>query len=243
MQNIDIRKIVINCLGIALMLILSTSMAFAAKGPCDAFIVSYPGCLYEPVATCTLCPLFTLVFNTVSKIGSLSAQYFSPSIVIVVVVFFAVWLAIECLRFVSSIKTKDLKDLVQKIINTGFVLLLVITILKTGVGNFYSAFVMPVYNTGLTISQTMLDNCKGSSKGCNAEDSKVKRDPSIAMLESYKDGLPLAMGENIIKTMTMMQNRIKKTKTVGASFMRQSIKPLVRIIFPRIRLLLFGLVI
>ena len=147
---------------------------FAANAGCTEDNECFPGCKYNQVESCTLCPLFVLVFNTVSKVGSLSTENFSGGIIQVVVVGFAVWLAIEALKFVSSMKTKDLKDFIQAIITKGAIVLLVIMILKSGVGNFYNIFIQPVYNTAQSMSQIMFKDGKGI--GTNDKDKKAEKD-------------------------------------------------------------------
>ena len=92
-------------------------------GPHEKYLEEYQD-------TCTLCPLFAIVFNAVSEVGAQSVQTFSSGVSKIVIVGFAIWLAMQVLAFASSIETQDLKDLVQKIITQGFIVMLVVIILK-----------------------------------------------------------------------------------------------------------------
>ena len=240
-KNIDIKKTIIRCLS-CLLLVCSicflTNDAWAANAGCTENNKCFPGCKYNQVESCTLCPIFVLVFNTVSKVGSLSAENFSGGIINVVVVAFAIWLAIETVKFVSSMKTKDLKDFVQAIITKGFVVLVVIMILKTGVGNFYNIFIQPVYNTAQSMSQIMFKD--GTGIGGNKSDKTAQNDKSIADIKEIKNGLPSSIGASIVKTMTMMENRVRKLNALGAGMLCQSWQDRW-FIFPLPRYFIFGL--
>ena len=238
-KKTKIKKFIISaisCILLVCALCMTASDALARNAGCSWSQRCYPGCRYEKVETCTLCPLFVLVFNTVSKVGSLSAKNFSNSIIQVVVVFFAVWLAMEVIKFVSSMKTKDLKDFVQSLITKGFTVILVITILKTGVGNFYNIFIQPVYNTALHMAQIAVEDT--NSEETNKKDKK--EDKSIAGIKEIKNGLPSSIGASIVRTMTMMENRIRKIKSLGGALVCSSIQDAWIPIFPKIKYLIYG---
>ncbi len=191
----------------------------------------YPGDKVRQVKSCTLCPLFVLVFNTVSKVGALSANSFTDGIIKVVIIGFAIWLAIETMKFVGSWKTKDLKDYVQAIITKGFIVLVVLMILKAGVGSFYNVFVQPVYNTAQTMSQIMFNS--GTDK------KEASNDASISGLKEITNGLPSSMGASIVKTMTMMENRVRQLNALGVAMLCQSWEDRW-FIFPKAKYFIFG---
>lgn len=222
-KNVDIKKTIIKCLSCLLLVCAFcalTNDVWAANAGCSEANKCFPGCKYNQVETCTLCPLFVLVFNTVSKVGSLSAENFSGGIIKVVVVCFAIWLAMETVKFVYEMKTKDLKDFAQAIITKGFVVILVVLILQSGVGNFYNIFIQPVYNTAQSMSQIMFKDGKGI--GTNKDDKKAQNDKAIADIKEIKNGLPSSMGASIVRTMTMMENRVRKLNALGAGMVCQS---------------------
>ena len=180
-----------------------------------------PYCKYESTDQCLLCPLFIVVFNTVSTITATAVSAFSSSVAKVVIVAFGVWLAIQILAFVASIETRDLKDLIQSIITQGFIVVLAFFILSTGVVKFFNTFVNPIYQTGLSLADTMFSSCENGS--CpQGDEAVVKVDTSGVKYES--NGLPAEMGISIVNTMTMMENYVRKFKALGSSFMCQSWK-------------------
>ena len=129
---------------------------------------------------------------------------------------------LEVIKFVSSMKTRDLKDFMQTLITRSFILMIVLIILKTGVGNFYNVFIQPVYNTGQNMAQMMFEDKTAS--GSHNEDKKALKDKSITGLKEFKNGLPSSMGASIVKTMTMMENRIRKINALGSALWCQSWK-------------------
>ena len=208
-----------------------------------------PYCKYNTVESCTLCPMFGVVFNTVSIVGAKAVHAFSSSVARVVVIAFGIWLAIQILAFASSIETRDLKDLMQSVITQGFLIVLVVAILQTGAANFFKTFINPVYETGQKVAQTMFSDCIQNSEGnstvndngstkCSPADMKKPETSSYVIEEP--DGLPRSMGDSIIQTMTMMENRVRKFKALGSSLMCQSWKD-GWFIFPKFIYLFTGL--
>lgn len=184
-----------------------------------------PYCKYEQKEECTLCPLFAIVFNTVSTITATSIDTFSNSVALVVLVGFSIWLAIQILLFVSSMETRDLKDLVQSILSQGFLVVLVVFILKTGVSEFFNGFINPIYETGQSLAGAVFDDCTSGtpSLNCSAEDASILQ-RNAEDIREISHGLPQSMGNSIINTMTMMENRARKFKALGNSLMCQSWK-------------------
>lgn len=210
-----------------------------------------PYCKYEVKQSCTLCPMFGVVFNAVSTVGAKAIQAFSNSVARIVIIGFGIWLAIQILMFVSSIETRDLKDLMQSIIIQGFLIVLVVAILETGVAGFFKTFINPVYVTGQKMAQTMFNDCIKSSDGtsvvdkngattCSPSDKKAITASTSSYIISKPDGLPREMGDSIIQTMTMMENRVSKFKALGSSMMCQSWQE-GWFIFPRMIYLFTGL--
>ena len=205
-----------------------------------------PYCKYEKVEECLLCPVFAVVFNTVSRLGAIAISTFSNSVVRVVVVAFGIWLAIQILLFASSPETRDLKDLLQSMITQGFLVVIVVAIIETGVANFFSTFVNPVYTTGQSMAQTMFsaDVCNTGKEGveCSEEDKTIAK-KTFSSIKKIDNGLPQGMGNSIMQTMTMMENRIRKFKTLGSSMMCQSWKEKVFLFLPRPIYMITGLII
>ena len=213
---------------------------------CDGEDECKPYCKYERVESCTFCSLFALVFNTVSAIGEKAITTFSNSVVRVVVVAFGIWLAIQTLLFVSSVETRDLKDFMQNIIIQGFLVMLVVVILKTGAGNFFNNFIRPVYITGQKAAQQVFTDCLNEADGAESEsckaDKKILNSDYPLISREYTNSLSPDMGVSIIKTMTMMENRVRQMKALGSSLMCESWSSENRrfFIFPYFRFLFVG---
>ena len=209
-----------------------------------------PYCKYKGQiqGTCTLCGLFARVYNTVNQLGTMAVVNFSSAVAQVVVVGFGIWLAVQILAFVSSIETRDLKDLMSSILTQGFIVMLVFIILQSGVANFFNTFVSPVYLTGQKLAQEMFsDNITSSSE--TALGSSGQSDKEVMQADNIDTTYELinsngafdnSMGISIIKTMTMMENRVRKFKALGSSLMCQSWVEAV-VFFPRMIYLITGL--
>lgn len=201
---------------------------------------------------CFLCPVFAVVFNTVSEINKTAVQNFSNPVKNVVLVAFAIWLAIQVLAFVSSPETRDLKDIMQSIITQGFLVVIAVVILQTGVAGFFKTFVNPVYVTGQRMAQVMFEehvekpiDSKCSSDNANdiGNDQEVVKGKSKfeEMITDNEDGLPQSMGVSILTTMTMMENRITKFKALGSAIMCKAWNKGYLWIFPKPIYLITGL--
>ena len=208
-----------------------------------------PYCKYKNQIkeTCTLCSLFALVYKTVNQLGTKAVVNFSSSVAKIVVVAFGVWLAIQVLAFVSSVETRDLKDLISSIITQGFIVMLVFVILESGAARFFNTFVSPVYLTGQKLAQEMFsDNITSSAE--NALGSGGQSDKEVMQADNIDTKYKLinsngafdnSMGISIIKTMTMMENRVRKFKALGSGLMCQSWVE-ATLFFPRMIYLITG---
>jgi hypothetical protein len=152
----------------------------------------------------------------------------------VVLIGFGIWLAIQILAFVSSLETRDLKDLAQSLITQGFLVMIAVFILSTGAAKFLNTFIVPVYRTGQLMSQTMFSDCltssdetadiksSGQKTQCSAGDNNANFSFSSTGFKTYANGLPVEMGATIVQTMTMMENRVRKFQALGAALVCQS---------------------
>lgn len=95
-----------------------------------------PKCYYKALRECTLCGLFKIAFNTSSKMAYHSINTFSGAVLQVVIIGFAIWIAIKILAFVSSPETKDFKDLAQSLLTQGFIVAIVVILLQSGAMSF-----------------------------------------------------------------------------------------------------------
>lgn len=228
-----------------------------------------PRCFYKDLQRCTFCGLFETFFNTASGMAKKAMNVFAGSVVQVVIIGFAIWLAVLVLGFISSIETRDIKDLVSSILQQSFMVALVIILLQTGGSSFFNLVLNPIYTTGMNIAQTALSpnvkNIKTDGKtlivtqGDNSE-QLIKQTEALrgkpmseAEKRSYKvicdkgniygydkGALPKEMGESILCTMTMIQNQASKIKALGSSSICYSWEKRI-LIFPHLSYLLTGI--
>lgn len=192
--------------------------------------------------TCSFCGMFKVVYNTASKMAYQAIETFSGSIIKVVIMAFAIWMAITILAFVSSPETRDFKDLAQNIIKQSFYVIMAVVLLETGAMSFFNLALNPVFETGLKIAQTTLDPST-VAKGAIDADSKavcptVKGSGIIS--EAEGGALSQQLGSSIICTMTLIQARASKIKAVGSASMCYSWKQ-KSFIIPHLGYLLIGL--
>lgn len=273
-----------------------------------------PSCYYKALEKCTFCDLFKVAYNTSSRIAYHSIVTFSGSVMQVVIIGFAIWLAITVLAFVSTPETRDVKDLIQSILQQGFIVALVVILLESGAMSFFNLALEPIYNTGTSIAQKTLEpdaavkmikksyapssSTKDELSAKEKEDLKyilkpedsvtdtsgdksafvkslekqkqeredgfnellekntgikisnrVDLNPPVKCKSDYgiinmktdvKGALPQSMGNSVICTMTLVQNRVSKIKAIGSAAVCQSWKDRFLII-PNLGYLLTGL--
>ncbi len=178
-----------------------------------------PGCYYSEIKDCTFCDLFRVAFNACSKIANHAIETFSGPLFQLVIVGFALWLAVLTLNFVSSIETRDFKDFASSVITQGFYVLIALILLKTGAMSFFNLALEPVFNTGQNIAQATISP-ENVATSATDEDAKIfcPASGSYGIIDSEEGGaLPASMGENIICTMTLIQARAAKVSALGSS--------------------------
>ena len=217
-------------------------------GDCD------PRCFYKELQTCSFCPLFKTVFNTASVIAQHAINTFSGSIIKVVIIAFGIWIAFQVLAFVATVEVRDFKDLASSLISQSFVVMLVVIILQHGAMDFFNYALEPIYTTGQKLAQTIIQpdtvatgqfrvGKQEQASGKNLPQETLKAcsgDTGIYDPKNGRGALPKAMGDSIICTMTLIQNRVAKVKALGTASLCQSWKERA-IIVPHLNYMLVGL--
>lgn len=210
----------------------------SAYNPCKSSCA--PKCYYNELTECTFCPLFTAFYNAASKVAKRSIDSLSKPIQQLLVMMFALWIAFQVLAFVSSPEVKDLKDLISSLITQSFIVLLVFNILNRGAMDFFNFALEPIYTTGQKLAQTIIkpDDVATSAKkqdSGNMDDSLLKKinapcsgksdiiNPKDKNSEN-KGVLPKSMGDSILCTMTLIQNRVAQIKALGSASICHSFK-------------------
>ncbi len=151
--------------------------------------------------SCLFCPLFQVVFNTASKIAKLSFNKLSTPVMTVVLIAWAIWIAMQILTFVSSLETKDAPTLIKTLLNKTFVVLIVVVILKADSSTFFSLAMEPIFNTGFKLAQMAVTDGTCTSTYNILPDG----------------GLPASMGTSILCTIEAIQGRLMATMSLGAA--------------------------
>lgn len=188
-----------------------------------------PSCYMTENATCLFCDLFKVAFNTSSNMAKHSMETLAIPVFTLVVMAMAVWLAVTVLAFVSAPEVRDTKDLVTSLLNQSFIFAIVVILLQTGGSSFYNLALEPIFTTGMTIAEKTVTP---TSAGAICKDAG-----GYGIIEG---GLPSSMGNSIICTMTVVQERVAKIRALGSASICQSWKQRAFII-PHLGFLLTGL--
>lgn len=183
---------------------------------------------YEKIKNkCPFCSLFRVAFNVSSEMAYLSINTFSGTFVKVVIIGFAIWIALQVLTFVSTISMVNFKNFIQPLLTQGFIVAFAVIILQNGAMDFFNLALEPIYNTGMKIAQKTI-SIDDVAKAKNAEKNKHKiedlivacdlSDSKIITSETTPRGaLPPSMGNNIICTMQLVYQRSAKIKALGSA--------------------------
>lgn len=155
------------------------------------------------MGTCMFCPLFKVIFDTASRIAKLSFDKLSGAVILVVLTAWAIWIAMQILKFVSSLETKDAPTIIKTILNKSFIVLIAVLFLQADSTHFFSMAMEPIFNTGFKLAQLVL-----ADEVC-MEDFGVLKD----------GGLPPSMGNSILCTIAAIQAKLQETMSLGAASM------------------------
>lgn len=218
-----------------------------------------PKCYYDEVkGQCTFCPLFATFFRAASVMTRKAIDGYSGSVYKVVIIGFAVWIALHILAFVTSPEVRDLKDLILELLTQSFFVLIAVVLLQSGAFSFLNDALGPIFNTGMRAAEAILTpeqagnnsnevlkKVKTSEKSDNSFDEYTCESMSKYNLpndsgENAEGALPKKMGEGILCTMGLIQNRAAKVKALGSSSICFSWEKKVFII-PHLGYLLVGI--
>lgn len=113
------------------------------------------GCEVLPVKVynmqkCFFCPLASLIFGTANEVTAKSFAFFTHSFKIVLIVAFAIWVALLALRQLFSMTKQDAPKFLAAILKQGFKVLFALLLLSYA-SNLFSGFIIPVLKGGLTM--------------------------------------------------------------------------------------------
>lgn len=159
--------------------------------------------------TCLFCDIFKILFNTASRIAKMAYDTLAHSVAVLVLVGTALWLAFLVLKQVSSLETKDPRNLVKEIVNQLFVVLVVeFFLLGSNSVDFMNLVVNPIFQTGMNLANISIADSAGNT--CNAE-------ATAGIIED--GGLPASIGTSIVCVVDAIQNRLADVIAVGSTSM------------------------
>lgn len=166
--------------------------------------------------TCFFCPMFKTLFNTASSLAMKTYDALKDGLAEVVIVAFALWIALYVLKQVSALEVKKPSKMIQEILTQTFRVLLVVVILKISYGQILTLTLDPIFNTGMNYVQTVTGagTCSSSAsylQGLKGYENQISTSASGA--------LPVSMGQNILCSIKSMQDAVWRVVAFGRECM------------------------
>lgn len=164
-----------------------------------------PQIFRKKLETCLFCNLFKVAFNTSSEIAKKAYETFAKPVANVVAVIFALWIAFNLIKFLSGFQVQEPKRFLKELINKAFVVIFVFVLLYSDSATFMGLALEPIFNTGFKLAMMAMD---GDFTSCS-------NDYGI----TAGGGLPASMGNNIVCTVKIIQDKLTDVLSIGtASF-------------------------
>lgn len=177
---------------------------------------------------CLFCPLFEVIFNTATTVAKLAFEKLSYPVMMVMLIAWAIWMAFEVMKHVSSLQTKDSATLIKTLLSKGLVVLVAAIFLQGDASQFFAMALDPIFNTGFKLAQIVV-----GEGACNSTYSLVS-----------DGGLPVSMGNSILCTVEAIQHKLQNTMALGSSSMCVGLFVKAKLfIFPSLPYLFTGLLI
>lgn len=151
---------------------------------------------------CLFCPLFKVVFNTSSAIAKLAFDKLAKPVMTLVLIGFAIWIAVKMLAFLSSVEKKEAPALIKEIMHMSFVVMVVVLLLEGTSSQVFSLLMEPVFNTGFKLAQLVAGSGTCKEYGVMTD-----------------GGLPASMGNSILCTVEAIQDKLIDTMALGTASM------------------------
>lgn len=173
-------------------------------------------------AGCFFCKPFRILFNTASIMAKISYDALAKAVSVVVVIAFAIWMAVIIMQFISSFEIKEPRIMIKTLLNQAFRVLVIVVLLKGPMGDILSLTLDPVFSTGLKLAQiggglVAGDNpaeCNLTGGGDAVSIGKTGTVQAIGIGEDLSvvgsdiGGLSPEMGNGIICTIKSIQDQI-----------------------------------
>lgn len=154
---------------------------------------------FVSIQGCIFCDLFKIIFNTASAVAKVCHKIFADSMIKLLTVCLAIWLAWLVMKYVSDMTVKDPGMMLNEIFRKIFVVAFIILLLSLDVSKFFEIFVSPVFNTGFTLASLAMDNA------------------TIGNWDVDGSGLPASMGNSMLSAINAIQERLQKLMALGSN--------------------------
>ena len=173
--------------------------------------------------TCWFCPMFRVLFNTASRVALNAYTALASGVAMVVIMAFALWIAVYVLKHVAAIEVKQPSKMIQELLLQTFKVLLVVLILKVSFYQVVGLTLEPVFNTGLAFTQILTGKGTYNSEKPELQLSCPDSAEFMQNIVGYdtefnsssSGGLPRSMGKNIVCTIKSIQDSIGKMFAYG----------------------------
>lgn len=180
-------------------------------------------------AGCMFCKPFRILFNTASIMAKVAYDNLSEAVSIVVIIAFAIWMAVIIMQFISSFEIKEPRIMIKTLLNQAFRVLVIVLLLKGPLGDVLSMTLDPVFSTGLKIAQIGGGLVAGDNPAeCNLTSGgdavaigdtgtvkAVGTGDDLSVVGSDIGGLSPELGNGIICTVKSIQDQIMDVMAIA----------------------------
>lgn len=187
----------------------------------------FKGCEVLPVKLynarkCFFCPLFSVMYKVAGEITALSFEKLAAAFAVILILGWAIWIAVQTLTQVSSLTKQDAPKFLTNLIKQSYKVLIAFLLLQYSTQIFELA-ITPVLKAGLSFGNAMLDERYSvirSSEDLTDDQKREDRNPGItkrlAMLTNttyYSGDLYLDLDNFVVN----IQRNISFMQGVGTS--------------------------
>ena len=211
----------------------SYNLVISGKNPTiqyagDSNNKSFKGCEVLPVKLynmqgCFFCPLARLIFDTSNDMTRDSFNYFAEGFIAVLVVMFAIWLALAALQQVFSMTKQDAPKFLSAIVKQGFKFLLAGLLLANS-NTLFEYFIVPVLEGGLamgraiqTVEVSLRDDYKPLQSQTAADYFNLTQTSEVVSVNGKETTVNKGLYQKIDEYLAGLQGHIAYMQAVGTT--------------------------
>lgn len=181
---------------------------------------------------CMGCQIFTILFNAINLNYRELQKVYSEGAPTMMMIAFAVWLALRLLKYVSSVTENNISEIWNEILRKIFICTICIILVSstTTLNTFINTFIMPIFmaflDLGVKIIQATTSLQTGSTSatlfGETMGNNAVNFSCSLDSLTFNENGIPVAFKNTIICIFSYLKDNISLGGKIGWKAMQQS---------------------